>query len=80
MDTPRQERSAFLIRHRICFAFAFQGACPREECSFNHDPAHMPAGYFKARATKKRSTRKGSREVSHPKRRLYLVCFIHGTG
>ena len=73
VDAPHQEWSAFSMKHKVCFAFAFQGACPREECLFNHDPARMPAGYFKAHATKKRSARVGSREVSRPKRRLYAL-------
>lgn len=45
-DALRQERAAFLSKHRICFAFAFQGAYPRQVCSFYHSPSLMPAGYF----------------------------------
>lgn len=71
VDVQRQERSAFLMKHRICFSF--QGACPREIYSFNHDPALISAGYIKAHATKKRSTRDGCREVSRPTRRWYAL-------
>ena len=46
-DAPRHERAAFLAKHKICFAFAFQGACPRQECPFNHDPSLIPAGYIR---------------------------------
>ena len=72
---PRQERAAFLSTHKCCFAFAFQGACPRHDCSFNHDDSLIPAGYFKAHASKKRFTNESQegREVSHPKRSLYAL-------
>ena len=72
VDVPRQERPAFL-KHWICFVFVFQGACPRKEGSFNHDPTLMPTGYWKAHATKKRSAREGSREASRPRRMSYAL-------
>ena len=51
---------------------AFQGACPRHDCSFNHDDSLMPEGYLKAHASKKRSMNQseGGPEESLPKRRL----------
>ena len=74
-DAPRQEGTAFLSRHKICFAFAFQGAYPRHDCSFNHDDSIIPAGYFKAHASETRSINQseGGHEGSRPKRRLYAL-------
>lgn len=73
MDAPHQEkvRAVFLSKHKISLAFALQDACPCRECSFNHDPALMPAGYFDVYTAEKRSAREVSREVSRPKGRLY---------
>ena len=76
VDATRQERAAFLSRHKLCFSLAFQGVCPRQVCSFNHDTSLMPAGYFKAHAGRKRPTpdkSEGGREVSRPKRQLYAL-------
>ena len=72
-DAPRHERAAFLAKHRICFSFAFEGACPRQDCVFTHDPALIPPGHFKGQASRKRVAREGGREVSRPKRRLYAL-------
>ena len=76
VDASRQERAAFLSRHKLCFSLAFQGVCSRPACSFNHDPSIMPAGYFKAHATRKRRApdqSEGGREVPRPKRKLYAL-------
>ena len=44
-DAPRQKGAAFLSRHKFCFAFALQGACPRHDCSLKHDDSLIPAGF-----------------------------------
>ena len=73
MDAPRHQRNAYLTKHEICFAFAFHGSCPRQECPFNHDHALIMAGCFRAYAIKRRAGPDGGRKVSRPKRRLYAL-------
>ena len=74
-DAPRHERAVFMSRHKICFVFAFQGAYPHHDRSFNHDDFLIPAGYFKSYASKKRSMNQsgGGREGSRLNRRLYAL-------
>lgn len=70
-DDSRQERAEFLAKHKICFAIAFQSACLCPECSFNHDPALMPGGYYQAHV----ATKRVAREVSRPRRRPYALSY-----
>ena len=59
----------------LFFVLAFQGAFPHQDYPFNHDDSLIPAGYFKAHASKKRSMNQseGGREASRPKRSYYTL-------